>query len=178
MRIIQRRIISLLCIAVLVCALTACPKKESLVFWAEQVVSVASDIIPILSANGKDTKRAEQFRLYGTKLVAAIKANDGTALGYAASCIDLLQEIAADAESLPQGKRTTALVILAVAEVALRRLADNLPKEGVASDGDAVAKLTAWKNKRAWRCRDSATGRYTKMAVCRERPDSTTVETR
>lgn len=178
MRLVKRSAIAL--VIALSLLSTACPKKDNLVFWGEQVVGAATDAIPILTAAGVSTVKAEQFRDYGNKLVLAIKANDGTALGYAASCIDLLEQVANDAKLITDpARRTTVLVILAVAEVALHHIANALPapQAGRMSAGRSATTIQNFKAKKAWRCRSSQTGRYAKMDYCRAHPDVTTVET-
>lgn len=156
---------------------TACPKKTDVVFWAEQVVGSASDVITILAANGKDTTKAAQLRDYGQKLVAAIKANDGTALGYAASCIDVLSAVAGDATVITDpAKRTLALALLGIANRALHSIIDSLPPPATFSHSKSAATIAAFKAKKRWSCRSSVDGRYHKMEFCKANPATSTVE--
>lgn len=157
---------------------TACPKKENLIFWGEQVTDAASDVIIILKANGRDTTKAERFRDYGVKLVAAIKANNGTALGYAASAIEILDQVAIEVQQMPDtNTKKIALAILGIANIALHRLVSSLPESAGQSNSREAEALERFRAKKRWRCRDSVNGRYAKMEYCRANPATTTVET-
>lgn len=172
-------------IAILICLsliATACDKNK-IVSNGERVVRVASQILPILKANGINTQKAEQFKEYASLGLAAIKADDGTALGHIASTIDVLESLAADVRLIPdQGKRTAILAILAIANEALHIIADELPEATVGRTRNPsrtindLATVGEFKAKPKWRCRD-AKGRFAKMEVCKANPATTTVET-
>lgn len=162
---------------------TACPKKSDVVFWSEQVVGAAEELLPILRANGRDTLQAERLVFYGKRLVAAVKADDGTAVSHAEQCIILLQVVANDAQFISNPTtRTLALAILGLINRYLHSIADQLPAAAVKTRNppptSSVRAVKVFAAKKVWRCRDSVTGRFAKMEYCKANPATTTVEVR
>lgn len=184
----MKRLILALALSTVLLTQTACPAKQSdVVFWGQEISADAHDLIPILQSAGINTGHALQFADYSSKLFAAIKANDGTAVGYAESAITVLRDVAADVQVIHDPvKRTLALALLGLADRYLHKLADQLGPAAIASTSKippaqrsrAASVLAAYSTHEVWRCRNSITGRFEKLEFCKANPSTTTVEVR
>ena len=127
------------------------------------------------------------------KLLAdAFRNGDNTsAIDTAAKLINVLETlISQDAQLIKNpAQRTTALAILAAADIALHVIADNLVQTAQAypdldryitafapQSKTAVETIKRFAKKPKLRCRDAKTGRFLKMEQCKAHPDTTVVE--
>ena len=169
---------------------TACPNNQSIEQIktdagkiAKQVVGGLNDTIPIFQANGLDASQLIRARDYGNQLISKLESTDGENSGpLLTSLINTFSGIVAQTEIIRDPKvRTIVLVSLAVANIALRRLADKLDDAEAVVGRGASPDLTtarAFKARKPWRCRNSQTGRYATMDFCKGHPDISQVETR
>lgn len=176
---------SLLAFALVFCLLfTACPKRDQMIGYAEDVVSGLNAALPLFQSLGMNTAKIQQAVGIAGQLVTAFRQHaDEDALNLTASLIPVFESIAADANLIQNpATRTKILVALAVAQIALRFIARNitsLPQAARATGGPSgnLARIHSFGSRKAWRCRSSVSGRYEKMEVCKASPETTTVET-
>lgn len=117
-----------------------------------------------------------------TNLATAFRnADNGSILSLTDQAIDVLDHLIQTDVLLikDQAKRTLILSILAAADLALGIIADNLVQgasgisRGASVSGDRIQEFA---KKARLKCRDSITGQFQKMEVCRLNPATTTVE--
>lgn len=162
---------------------TACPESKNLASYAHEVVGVIDDVVPIFQANGLPTARLTQARGIAAKLEIAFRENQSQeALALVSALIPVFQQIVGETTGISNGTtRTIVLVSLAVANVALRRIADKLAEQPVPESVSASAEaqtVAAFRASKKWRCRNSATGRFESMSYCKKNPATSEVETR
>jgi hypothetical protein len=156
---------------------------------AKEVVGGLNDTIPIFQANGLDITQLVRARDYGQQLITALETTDGSGSGpLLTSLINTFSGIIASTDVISDPRvRTIVLVSLAVANIALRRLADKLDDAiatvgaggmGAAAGSADARTARAFKRRPAWRCRNSQTGRFATMDFCRAYPAISQVETR
>jgi hypothetical protein len=187
--------VAFLLVAAVVLTQTACPKqsveeiKTEAGKIAKEVVGGINDTIPIFKANGLDITQLVRARDYGQQLITALETTDGSGSGpLLTSLINTFSGIVASTDVISNPRtRTIILMSLAVANIALRRLADKLDDIFVSSGGGqgAAAGMShdvrvarAFKRRPVWRCRNSQTGQYAKMEFCKAHPDVSQIETR
>lgn len=118
--------------------------------------------------------------------------NNSDAVDISARLIDVMETlINQDAQLIRNpATRTTALAILAAADIALHVIADNLIKTAQANARvfdyamawaapqakKSVEVIREYAKKPKLRCRDARSGRFLKMEQCKAHPDTTVVE--
>jgi hypothetical protein len=163
---------------------TACPKADSVAKLAGEVDEALGEVIPIFQANGLSVAKLQEARTYAAKVKSAFEAGEITnAVQFTSTLISFFQTIVAEASSIGNSTtRTIVLVGLAVGNIALKRLANKLADEapvvrGPMRGAGPVRTIEEFRKKPNWRCRDSITGQFRKMEVCKANPSTTTVET-
>lgn len=166
--------------------------KEKILPYAKETVSTLKDIRPILVAANYSVAKLDKAISAGDKLVAALESTGtgtGTKIELVASIINKVEDFAAETSLIKDPKtRTLILVGLAIADVALHRIADALAKDAesvpvTARRGAGVTRtseqvILEFKVKLKYRCRDSVSGQFRKLQYCKENPATTQVERR
>lgn len=117
------------------------------------------------------------------QLVTAVEASNSTEVA------DLLVEMIPVFDDIVGQftDNTTVLTILFVVDGALRFFANRYKTElasapvarrSTAQGNKARSRVLQFASRKAWRCRNSQTGRFEKMEFCESHPDITQVETR
>ncbi len=201
----RSRLMSVLLIAALLLTMSGCfgekaPTRDAFIRYSRETVAGMRDVVPILRANNISTTKLETGIDVGDRLVTAFENNNSAdALALTAELISAFEEAQLDFELISDGRvRTAVLIGLAVANIALRRLAD-LVDEGIAAlkayrislpgvtafqdsavkskAEEAKAKIREFRKKKQWRCKNAKTGRFEKMEFCKANPEQSYVVT-
>lgn len=188
-----RGFVSMLVLASLLTMVACTPQSISAnLLRASNVSSKIEPTIQNLVNNGQLPeswiKDLHLFRDTSKSASDAFRVGGSNRLELLATSINLLETlINRDAQLIKDATtRTWILAALAVADIALGEVSGDLKKEAAAhpmivqavqSDApDASAAIEAFAVKPRLRCRSAKTGRFEKMSVCTEHPESTVVE--
>jgi hypothetical protein len=166
---------------------SSCPASSTIGKVAGEVQdTIANDAIPIFRANGISTVKLEEARDIAGKVKSAFDGGDAVnGVEWAGKLVDAFELIVIDANSI-QNPTTRTIVLVAMVGVrhALKALADKIAAQApavAASGGMRSARpaqsIESLRAKPEWRCRNSVTGRFEKMQVCKDHPDQAQVET-
>lgn len=165
-----------LLLATLLVLNTACPKKATVVSIAEDVVAAAEEFLPVAESAGVPTGNIKTFLKFSKLGLAAIKTDDGTALGHYEVAFTALRAVVGDVAVIKDPlKRTLALALVGIIDRTLHKLVDQLPPS---TPGLTGSSITEFRKHKVWRCRSSVTGQFKKLEFCKANPATTTVEVR
>lgn len=157
--------------------------KESALKNSRRANSVLREVVPIFQANGLSTVRLQEAITLSDRLIVALETG-GTGSDPVALVSALISTfnalVSEDVLKIqnPQTK-TIILVSLAIANIALREIANALAEEApptARSSRDANV-IESFRASPKWRCRDSVSGQFRKMDYCKANPSTSTVET-
>lgn len=177
--------LSLVGIGALVLTQTACPwSKTDMVTWSNRAVNGLEKALPLLRNAGINVAKVEEAIGIGRQLAAAFEANNNeSAIGLTSSLITAFGGIVTETQRITNpATRTLILAGLAIVDLALHEISDSLAQhEAKLSAGrrsaPAVRKISQYRAKKRWACRNSGTGRFEKMEFCEKNPATSTVET-
>lgn len=206
MRLMIKQVMVLVLVATMALVSIACfggnnkpPTKEEFIADAREVISGLRDAVPILNSAGVSTVNLQKGINTGDHLVTAFENSDSrNALLLTADLIDAFEASEVDAQLIKDGvTRTIVMTGLALAKIALRRLASRVDNAvalaespraktfgvrvpGVTSFQDsqqkskaqeAKQKIKALLKKKQSRCKNAKTGRFEKMEFCKAYPE-------
>lgn len=149
---------------------------------SRRVNSVLKETVTIFQANGLNAARLQEAIVISDKLIVALEAGTGgtDTLALVATLITAFNTLVAeDVLKIADARlRTIVLVSLAVANIALREIADALAEEGAARSSAApsqqVRTIAAFRAQPKWRCVDAG-GAARNMDYCKKNPGVATV---